>query len=544
MELRSYQKKAVQSTWEYLCTNEGAGIIVIPPGGGKSLILAQFCKEAIEQWPDTRIINSVGVRELVQQNYMEFVNLCPFMDTGIYSAGLKRRDTDHQILFCGIQSVYKKAYELQRCDILIIDECHGIPKDGEGMWLQFIEDLRKINPDMRIFGLSATPFRLDSGNLTSGDGKMFNDIIYEYGLLEAIESGYLCPVIPKKMATKFDLSKVGTLGGEYKQGELEVAVNIDSITKAAMDEIELYGQDRKRWLIFAAGNNHAKAIHAELAARGYKGECVTQDTERTVRDGAIAGLKSGENRYIVNNKILTTGTNIPGIDLIADLGPTKSGALVVQKLGRGTRLFPGKVDCLVLDFSNNLQEHGPLDKIKGKDKRKSSGDGDAPIKACPQCHEVVFAGLRVCFRCGFEFPAPELDIRSTAGNAPILSSQIEPEWLDVLSMKLKWHQKDGGKHPVMKVEYTTLQGRIREWVCFEHPRSGRAYKKAAQWHMDRLYMVSIPEKVEDAIKLDYPVPVRIKVIMADKWPEVLDWDFRKVVKSEPEIISIEEDIVW
>lgn len=543
MQLRPYQEKAVAATWDYITSNpEKSGIVVIPPGGGKSLIIAKFCEEAIAKWSDTRIIQAVNVRELVSQNYSEFVNLCPFINTGIYSAGLNRKDERSQVTFVGIQSVYKKAYDLQGCHVLIIDECHAIPKKGLGMWLTFIKELRAINPHMVVIGFTATSFRLDSGNLTSGEGKLFDDIIYEYSILEAVNEGYLCPIIPTQMATRFDLSNVGTLGGDYKQNELEAAVNIDSITRKAIDEIEAYGVDRKTWLIFSSGNKHAEAIHLELKRRGYDGEVVTQKTDKKTRDRAISDLRSMRIRYIVNNKILTTGTNIPNIDLIADLGPTKSGALVVQKLGRGTRLFPEKNNCLLLDFARNVDYHGPLDKIRGKDKTKGEG-GDAPMKVCPECHQVCFAGLRKCFACGYEFEGMGgPDIRSHGGDAAVLSTQIEPEWYTVNEMYLNRHAKEG-KIPSMRVDYFDFaKGRVSEWICFEH--TGFARQKAEKWHRVRLYDAPVPRNVDEAIELPYPKPAKILVRWEGKYARVIDYDFRvedEVASQDIQAINKSDD---
>jgi DNA repair protein RadD len=533
MELRYYQQEAIDSVYQYFTINNGNPLIVLPTGTGKSLVIASFVEGAIKSWSDTRIIVATHVKELVRQNYEEFVSICPFLDTGIYSAGLKRKDTHNQVLFAGIQSVYKKAYDLQRCDVLIVDEAHTIPVDGDGMWRTFIDDLTRINPSMKIIGLTATDYRLSSGLLTSGD--IFTDVCYEYPLIRALKDGYLSPVIPKTMATDYDLSKVGTLGGEYKANELEKAVDIQDKTVTAIDEIVAYGANRKSWLIFSAGNAHANHIHEELERRGYKGAVVTQETDRAVRDQAVVDIKNGAIRYLVNNKIFTTGFNAPNIDLIADLGPTKSPGLHVQKMGRGMRLFDGKENCLVLDFARNVDFHGPLDRIKGKDKKK--GDGDAPVKICPDCDEVCFAGIRVCFNCGHKFPEPDLKIRTHGGENALLSTQIEPEWLEVIDVTYGRHQKEG-KLPTLRVTYTTTGKQVREWVCFSHERGSFAQKKAAEWHKKRLPMLPTPSDVDDALNNVYPAPYRISVMPDGKWDRVVAYDWNAPVIIERDTYEI------
>lgn len=524
MQLRNYQREAVDSIYQYFSINNGNPLIVLPTGTGKSLVMADFITGAITSWSDTRVIVATHVKELVEQDYLEFVNLCPFADAGLYSAGLKRKDNNNQILFVGIQSAYKKAYDFQRCDILIVDEAHTIPPEGDGMWRTFIDELYKINPQMKIVGLTATDYRMSTGLLTDGD--IFTDVCYEYPLIKAVKEGYLAPVVPKNMATAYDLSEVGTRGGEYIAGQLEKAFDIDEKTMKALDEVEAYGALRKSWLIFAAGNQHAEHIHAELQRRGYKGERVTQETDRNVRDQAVKDIKSGAIRYLVNNKVFTTGFNAPNIDLIADFGATKSPGLHVQKMGRGMRLYEGKENCLVLDFARNVDFHGPLDQIKGRSKKKGMG-GDAPVKVCPQCAEVCFAGIRVCFNCQYEFPVSGVDIRTHGGENAILSTQIEPEWLDVLSVSYERHQKEG-KVETLRVTYTTGGRQVREWVCFSHVQGSFAQKKAAQWHKARHPNFPVPKNVAEALEYVYPTPSRISVVPDGKWERIVGYDWEEI----------------
>lgn len=533
LELRHYQKKAVEALFDG--TAQGHPLVVLPTGTGKSLVIADFCRSALEYFPTTRIIIATHVKELVAQNYAEFDRIWPFAPAGVYSAGLNRRDTDDQILFCGIQSAYRRAYDFQRCDLLLIDEAHTIPKSGEGMWRTFIKDLTDINPDMKVCGLTATDFRMDSGSLTQGKEKLFTHVAYEYGILEALKDGYLCPVIPKHMATIYDVSSVEKRGGEYVPGALEKAVNIDSKTKAAIDEVEQCGQDRKSWLIFSSGNAHAEAIHAELKARGYKGECVTQETDRGTRDRAVRDIRAGNIRYIVNNRIFTTGFNAPNIDLLVDLGPTQSAGLHVQKIGRGMRLCDGKTDCLLLDFARNTDRHGPLDQIRAR-KTGEGGNGQPPVKVCEKCHCTCFAGVRFCPDCGNEFPAAEIKIQTTASKAPVVSTQIKPEWLDVMSVYYSSHTAQGKTVPVMKVTYTTWGGSINEYVCFEH--QGFAREKAVNWHRKRLPELACPRKVEYGPTMGYPKPSRILARRNGKFWDVLDAEFPKV---ENEVEKIDDD---
>lgn len=539
MELRYYQRASIDSLYTYFQTNIGNPVVVLPTGTGKSLVLSGFINEAIQAWPETRIVVATHVAELVEQDYLEYVTLSPFANAGLYSAGLGRRDTKNQTLFVGIQSVYNKAHKIGHVDLLMVDEAQTIPQEGDGMWRKFIAALLEINPYMKVVGLTATDYRMSSGLITTGENRIFTDVCYEYPLLQAIKDGYLCPIIPSNMATRYDIESLGA-GKEYTEKELDRVFNIDGLTSAALDEVEAFGKDRKSWLIFGASNAHAKAIHAELQRRGYKGACVTQDTPPAERDQAAKDIKSGSIRYLVNNKIFTTGFNCKSIDLIADFGKTKSPGLHVQKLGRGTRCIGanihesienGKADCLLLDFARNVDFHGALDQIRGRDKTK--GSGEAPMKICPgllpdkiPCGEVLFAGIRICFNCGHEFPMDsELDIRTSGGSAAVLSTQIEPEWHHVVAMDVALHRKRGAPDapPTMRVTYLTLGGRFSEYICFEH--SGYAHKKAVSWWRKCGIAALMPRTVESAIEFNYPVPTRISVLPDGKYWRIVDRDF-------------------
>lgn len=334
MELRPYQDKAIRAIYNYWQNYDGNPLIVLPTGTGKSVVIAEFVRGAIDTWSDTRIIIATHSRELVKQNYLELCDLWPMAPAGIYSAGLNRKDTDHQILFCGIQSAAKKAFLFQRCDILIIDEAHTVSEDEDTLWNKFISDLKIINPDMKVLGLTATDYRMKSGKLT--DGKLFTDVAYSYSILDAVKQGYLTPIVPKKMVTGLDVSGVHKRGGEFIPGELERAVNVDSITNAAIDEIIAYGHDRTTWLLFCSGVDHCEAVAMELNARGIECAVVTGNTPTAQRDEILRRFAAGELRAVANNNVMTTGTNIKRIDLIAGLRPTGSPGLHVQMLGRGS----------------------------------------------------------------------------------------------------------------------------------------------------------------------------------------------------------------
>ena len=532
MKLRPYQQDAVDATFDWFREGKDAPLIVLPTGTGKSLVAAEICKAAAIKHPSIRILVCAHVKELVKQNYSKLKIMWPGAPVGIYSAGLGRKEGNAQIIFCGIQSVHRKAKEIGHIDVMIIDEAHMSPRTGDGMWRKFEAELRAINPKMKKVGLTATAFRLDTGLIIQGDNPQFEGVCYDYGLVEAIQDGYLNEIISAPVETVLSTDGVGKRGGEFIAGQLQSAVDTDEQTAACCEEIIKLGQERKTWLIFSSGNQHAIHIHEYLRSRGLKGFVVTQENSKTQRDEAIQALLDGQCQYIVNNMILTTGFDCPHLDLIACMRPTQSAGLWVQMVGRGTRLSPGKENCMLLDFGGNLERHGPIDKITGKVYEEKETDGEAPMKVCPSCMELCHAAALMCHQCDFMFPPNELSIDKKASTEAALSYQEgQPKDTLVFGVKYARHKsKKPGNPDTLRVSYTTMVGVINEFVCFDHV-SGFARKKADKWAMVDPATGEPPADVDNALEYDWTQPSKLVIVKDGKYWKVQERVFDDKIES-------------
>lgn len=485
-------------------------MIDLATGCGKSLVMARLIKQLVEGWPDMRIMVATHVAELIEQNFLELVGIWPFAPAGIYSAGLGRRDSHSQIVFAGIQTVHNKADQIGHVDVLMVDECHLIPMNNNTMYRRFIEALRAINPDLKILGLTATPYRLDSGRLDEGDDRLFDQVVYTYGIADGVRDGYLAPLTSKETVAAYDLKGVGRLGGDYKQNALQAAVDKQEVTSAAIDEVVAKGADRRSWLCFCSGVEHAFHVRDEIRSRGFSCETITGETPKEERRRIIEDFKAYRLRAITNNSVLTTGFNHKGVDLIAFMRPTLSVALYVQMAGRGTRpLYASglpldtpeqriaaikagpKPNCLVLDFAKLVDKHGPVDMVQPRIPGK--GDGEAPIKICPQevadinglmgCGEKLHISIMTCTCCGYIFPPNEKEkLTRHAADVPIMST-AEPDWRQVKSRTFRFHEaKDDTKPPSVKISYMVGYTAINSWMCPQH--NGYAKTKADRYWMD------------------------------------------------------------
>ena len=529
LTLRPYQQAAIRSIYGYFQNHKGNPLVVIPTAGGKSLVMAAFIEGVLKAWPDQRILIVTHVRELIAQNHAEMIGLWPEAPAGIYSAGLGKREAQARILFAGIQSIHRRAQEVGHTDLVLIDEAHLIPGDTSTMYRRFLDGLARINPALKVIGLTATPFRVDSGMLHEGQNALFTDIAYEAPVRDLIDAGYLSPLVSKQPATRLDVSKVGTRAGDFIQRDLAAAVDQEAITRAAVTEIIEHGRERKSWLAFCSGVEHARHVAEEFGRQGIICSTIFGDTPKEERDAIIAAFKRGEIRALASMGVLTTGFNAPAVDLIALLRPTKSAGLYVQMVGRGTRLAPGKENCLVLDFAGNVRRHGPIDLVRPK-RPGEGGGGEAPTKVCPECDSIIALSAAECPDCGHVFPAREVKIAPTAATLPVLSPKVQ--WLPVHGVSYSRHDKLGGL-PSLKVTYSCGLKSYSEWVCIEH--QGYARQKAAEWWRKRAPGCPVPLTVEQAIAEAARLarPSAISVRPSGRYVEVSGHRFDPCAHSTP-----------
>ena len=424
MELRPYQREAVDRVYAHLRERDDNPCVVIPTGGGKTPIIATICRDAVGQW-NGRVVILAHVKELLEQTAEKLRLIAPDLPVGIYSAGLKRKDLGYSATVAGIQSIWKKACDLGPVDLIIVDEAHMVPAEDDGMYRQFIADAKVVNPHVRVIGLTATPYRLKSGAICAAES-ILNHVCYEVGVRELIVQGFLSPLKTKAGLQKISTDDLHVRAGEFVASEVEDLMDEEGLVEGACAEIAAHTKDRCATLIFSSGIRHGQHIVDVLKAKhGIECGFVTGDTPDGVRAAILGRFRSGELKYLSNVNVLTTGFDAPHIDCVALVRPTMSPGLYYQMVGRGFRLHPGKIDCLVLDFGGNVLRHGPVDAIRiATDDR---GDGEAPAKECPNCQALISAGYQTCPQCGHQFPAPHKPNRqqheAKASTEGILSGQ-------------------------------------------------------------------------------------------------------------------------
>lgn len=543
MLLRSYQREAIDNAWTWLREQPGSPLVVLPTGAGKSAVLTTMCREAVESW-NGRVLVLTHVKELLEQLY-ETINRVWVSDlgrapVGLYSAGLGKRETDQPVIIAGIQSVYRRGTEIGRFDLVLVDEAHLIPKDGDGMYLSLLETLRVINPNLRLVGLTATPYRLDSGWLF-GEGCLFAGICHDTPVRKLIDEGFLSPLRGKDGGAP-GLAGVHKRGGEFIADELEAVMIDEDRVAAAIEEIAKFGADRRAWLIFCCGVKHAHMVADRLKAASSAGVAVvTGDTPAVERAELVRAYKARELRCLVNVNVLTTGFDAPHVDLVALLRPTCSPGLYYQMVGRGLRRAAGKTDCLILDLGGNIARHGPVDaiRVRSKHQQADAEPGEAPTKTCPTCREILPAAARMCNACGFEFPR-ELAKHAAKADTSAPLTVYEETWHDVQMVDWCVHTKRDAPPTAPKtlrlIYSYGFRTTVNEFICVEH--QGFARRKAVDWWMSHGLGSDVPTTASAAEKAlaeadqvgRFRRPLRVLLRHGDKYPELIGKELEEAGK--------------
>ena len=493
-ELREYQQRAINQLYQWF-DDGGTGnpCMVLPTGSGKSHIVAALCKDVLQSWPETRVLMLTHVRELIVQNAEKMLQHWPGAPLGICSSGLRKNTLTEPITFAGIQSVRNKAKQIGHVDLIIVDECHLIGHEDAGGYRKLIGALLAVNPALRVIGLTATPYRLGHGMITDKPA-LFDALLEPVTIQELIHKGYLMPLRSKVTKEKLSTEGIKKRAGDYVESEMQAAFDTEKHNMAVVDEVISLAGDRKAWLFFCAGVDHAQHIADELNDRGIVAACLTGDTSEAERDQIIEDFKSGAIRALTNVNVLTTGFDYPDIDLIAMLRATMSPVLYVQMAGRGLRPKSHTDHCLVLDFAGVVETHGPITAVVPPNKKKP-GDGEAPVKTCPACNELVHISATTCPACGAPFPPPakpKLELR----DVDIMG--FKPTELVVTSWRWRQHvSRTSGKLMIAVDYYGALSDPV---VTDYYPLSHEGYAGTAA--AQRLAVIANHAGAVDAMQHD------------------------------------------
>lgn len=539
---RWYQYEAEQALHRYFAHNPPVlaedgfpksrnPLVCMPTGTGKSYSIGSYITSLCGAYPWVRVLMLTHVKELIQQNAEALLDIWPYAPLGIYSAGLKKREINNQIIYGGIGSLKNSVPALGHIDVIIIDECHLLSPTDTTMYQKFIAALKLVNPWLVVIGFTATPYRLGIGSLTNNG--IFTDTAIDLTTLECfnrlVHEGYIAPLTHIRSTVELDVADVGLNNGDYKQKELQNAVDTDRLNDAIVRDILSNAYGRRSLLCFASGVEHAEHISETFARYGVTVPAVHSNMDGTRRDQIIAAFKAGHIWGVVNNNVLTTGFNHPPVDLIAMLRPTTSSGLWVQMLGRGTRpcFESGKTDCLVLDYAGNTGKLGPINDPVIPRMKGAGGGGKAPVWECPSCHKWNHAKAPACIYCGCHHDMTG-NMQEQPAALEVMRGELPIVEMFKVTRALYYRHEKEGRPTSLRVVYQCGLRSFSEWVCFEHP--GPAGSLARQWWRSRFLgdqNIEPPATTAEALELVswLKTPERVSVWTNTTYPKVQGVEF-------------------
>jgi len=392
--LRPYQQQAVDATVKHFRQTNESAVIVLPTGSGKSLVISELARLA-----NHSILVLAHVKELVEQNHAKYESYG--LSANIYSAGLGKKETEHQVTFASVQSVSPNLADFKRSfSLIIVDECHRIgqiddSKTDQNQYQKIISHLQSFNSNLKLLGLTATPYRMGSGwiyrdhyhGFTRGqDDAVFKHCIFDMPLGLMIKQGFLStPTLIDAAIAHYDFSTLNaSSNGNYpEQAVNSLLTQYKRVTKAIIEQVVSLAATRQGVMVFAATTKHAQEIMGYLDDHvgAQNIALILGSTPNNERDDIINRFKNKDIKYLVNVAVLTTGFDAPHVDLIALLRPTQSVSLFQQIVGRGLRLCPGKTDCLIIDYaSSGFDLYSP--EVGAS---KPNSDSVPVMVPCPMC---------------------------------------------------------------------------------------------------------------------------------------------------------------
>ena len=359
--LRDYQNECIEAVISAKDEGITRQIVCLPTGCGKTITFAELAKQM-----NVRTLILAHRDELLNQAIDKVRLVWPEADIGKVKAELNEYTS--QVVVASVQSAMRdnRLQELkeQNFELLIIDEAHHASSDS------YVKIISAIEPKLMI-GFTATVNRADGVGLD----KVFEKITFERSLPEMIILGYLCNIVGHKVLTKVDLSKVKTTLGDFAVGQLSEAVN--TTTRNNMIVKAWKKHSNKPALAFCVDIQHSKDLAEAFTAYDIPAVAVYGNMPDSERQEALQDFKEGKVKILTNCNVLTEGFDEPSIECILMARPTKSTSLYIQMIGRGTRLFQGKENCLVIDFHDSKHDICSLGSLAGKEVKNGQSLLDA-----------------------------------------------------------------------------------------------------------------------------------------------------------------------
>ena len=386
MQLRDYQKVAIDKVRKSFSLSHKSVLLVLPTGAGKTFIFSEIVK--LSRQKNKKVLVLVHKRELIRQTAKELKN--KKITHGIIAAGYKT--TDHDVYIASVQTLINRLNDNFQPDLIILDEAHHAVARSWQKIIDFYKNTIKI-------GVTATPMRLTGAGL----GEVFDDLIIGSSVRSLMDKKYLAECDVYAPPNLLNLKHIKKAAGDYVKSQVENELEkVDIIGDAVKNYRRI--ADNRQAIAFCISIKHAQSVTRKFNDAGYTAELISGDMNNNDRDDLVKRFEKGKVKILVSIDVVSEGFNIPACGVAILLRPTASEALYLQQVGRVLRPQDNKV-ALVLDHVGNTKRHGFVDEErfyslnqKAKSKRKS--EPLPAIETCQQCF-AVYKPQPTCPQCGY-----------------------------------------------------------------------------------------------------------------------------------------------
>ena len=515
--LRDYQQEALDAIEADYREGITRQLISLPTGTGKTVLFSALAKKM-----NRKTLILAHREELLKQAIEKIEMICPDASTGIVQAELN--DLDAQIVAGSVQTVSREKrleqIKQQGFSLIIIDEAHHATAES---YQRVVKELGFMsdNPDLLLVGVSATPKRSDGEAL----GKVFQKIVYERSISTMIRAGYLSDLRGIRIQTEIDLKGITVRQGDFATAELSAVVNTVDRNKLIVDSRYEHASELQS-VAFCVDVKPSQYLAQEFKARGIRAEAVWGDMSAEKRAEVLQGFADGSIQVITNCAVLTEGWDAPQIGCVLMCRPTKSQSLYIQCVGRGTRLYPNKKECLVLDFADSRHDVCQLGTLTGKSVMKHNQsiiealdeDEQAKVEATAKAGTMRAIAFDLLNRSKFNwFEIAGIGWKlPIAPNVYVILNQVEPD-------KYKIKLYDNGE-PVKELSKQMLPLSYGQGIAEDYARGmGNFSTKDAYWRtlpatekqidmLQRLNIIPAPNisrgEVSDIIESRKGLPTR------------------------------------
>ena len=413
MILREYQASAINRSLEALSKYNNT-LLVAPTGAGKTVILSSLISEFVKRSEGPlKVLVLQHRKEIINQNLIKFKAIDGSVPVTLITQ--EHKDDSGVVVFAMIQTLHRNPGLIKHYDLIVIDEAHHAVAHS---YMNIIVSIKAINPQVNIFGVTATPLRGDGKRL----GNIFDNISFSIEINDLISTGVLVKPRPYviDIGLREEIEKRTNGNADVSDMEMDF-LSSEIIQSSVIDMRKAFdcwyelARNRKT-VIFTPKNVDSVYISNIFSENGVACGVVTHDTSKQEREIILNKFKNGNISVIFNTNILTEGWDCPETSCVVLFKTSSYKSTYIQMIGRGLRSHPNKEDCVIIDFGCSTVRHGTLEQSIYKsleDQRQeesSSTESSQEVcyyKNCSRCNAEIPMEQKICFICGFEYGSEE-----------------------------------------------------------------------------------------------------------------------------------------